>query len=129
MVWQRNVRMPTSAEALHVAGTFPTLVKAHNSKLEDDVVTQRQLETLLSDAVDIVEDNDDVDSYVPKSSGRTSRVTPTAFMMTIDPTGPVSDKLGGPTGSGRQRLYRQELETVDPLTDPESSHCSTGAAT
>ena len=49
----------TSAQALGVAKTFPTLVKAHVRKADDGVVTQRQLESMLSDAIDIVKDQDE----------------------------------------------------------------------
>ena len=46
----------TKPQAMDVAKTFPTLVRAHVRKATDEVVTQRQLESMLADAIDIVKD-------------------------------------------------------------------------
>ena len=43
---------------MNVARTFPTLVKSHVKKIQYEVVTQRELESLLSDSIDIVKDAD-----------------------------------------------------------------------
>ena len=100
----------TSAQALDVARTFPTLVKAHVRKADDGVVTQRQLESMLSDAIDIVKDQDEESGDAPRSSGHAA---PTARAYMMNGCG----SLGAQTPQGRHRLYHPMLETVDPSTD------------
>ena len=108
------------SQDINVCKTFPTLVKSHIKKIEDNVVTQKQLESMLQDVIDIVKDaHDDSDGDAPMSSGHTDR-GPRAYMMTvlkIEEADPASDVIGGPTPSGRQRLYHPRIESVDWRTD------------
>ena len=81
---------------MSVARTFPTLVKSHVNNIQSEVITQRELETLLSDSIDIVKDAD-LEAHAMMHDG--------------------ADTLGGPGPNNRQRLYHPDLETVDPKTD------------
>ena len=83
---------------MSVARTFPTLVKSHVRNAQSEVATQRELESLLSDLIDIVKDADlEVDARSQMHDG--------------------ADALSGPAQTGRQRLYHPNLETATPKTD------------
>ena len=115
---RRNTNIPVD-QMLVVASTFKGLVRTYVQKTEETHVTQRQLEKLLEDAIDVVAlDSDGGDRSAPRSSGQPA----IAMMHHADAprsSGHSADaNVGGSAPVGPHPLYHPNLETVDPATDP-----------
>ena len=119
-VGRPNVAIPIDRLML-VVTTFKGLARTYAQKTEETSISQRQLEKLLEDAIDVVQDAGDSDGApgakgsAPKSSRQAA-----AMMHVDDPpksSGDGDALLGGELPSGAHRLYHPDLETVDPSTD------------
>ena len=129
-----NIHVPRK-DCRDVTKAFSALVKSHLNKTDEDFISQLQLEAMLSDAIDLVQQDkktssDDDDGDVPKSTGHSKKgtglmhqVTPVSLDVESDEddgSAIIPAHLAEPAleaAGGRRVMNHPDLETVDPTTD------------